>query len=114
MSSNDQESEQAKAIPRVYIKVHRFEGEILVAACDEDVLGALISNSMTKTRIYIDPVFYKGELVSIDKALEVIKTSTQANLVGNNIVNAAIRAGLIDPNAVLSVDNVKIAIYMRL
>jgi hypothetical protein len=113
MSSNDQKSGRVET-PKVYVKIHRFNGEVLVAVCDEDVLGVLISDPVRKTRLYIDPVFYKGDLVSIDRALEVLKTSTQANLVGSNIVDAAIRAGLVDPGAVLSVGNVKIAIYVRL
>ncbi|MCC6040560.1 MAG: DUF424 family protein [Desulfurococcaceae archaeon] len=98
---------------RVYIKIYNIGEETVVAACDEELLGALIVDSERNTRIYVDPAFYRGELTTIGEALEALKTSTQANLVGSNIVNAAIRAGLIDPSAVLSIGNVKIAIYIR-
>jgi hypothetical protein len=99
--------------PRVYVKIYEISGETIVAACDEDLLGALIVDSEKNTRIYVDPAFYKGKLTSISEALEALKTSTQANLVGKNIVEAAIGAGLISPNAVLSINSVKIAIYIR-
>jgi len=106
-------SEKYELSLKVYVKVYKISGETLVAACDENLLGALIVDSKRNTRIYVDPAFYRGELMSVSDAVEVLKTSTQANLVGNNIVEAAIRAGLVDPSAVLDVNNVKIAIYVR-
>ncbi len=98
---------------RVYVKIHRINSEVVAAACDENLLGVTIVNPETKARIYIDPVFYRGELLSVRDAIEILKTSTQANLVGKNIVDAAVKAGLIDPTAVLVVNDVKIAIYVR-
>ncbi len=98
---------------KVYVKVYRVNGEVLVAACDEELLGTTIVDSEKNIRIYVNPAFYKGELMSIREALEVLKTSTQGNLIGRNIVEAAVRAGLVNSTAVLSINDVRVAIYVR-
>jgi len=98
---------------KVYVKIYRVNGEVLVAACDEELLGTTIVDSEKNIHIYVNPAFYEGELMSIRDALEVLKTSTQGNLIGKNIVEAAVRAGLVDSTAILSVKDVRVAIYVR-
>lgn len=98
---------------KVYVKVYKVNGEVLVAACDEELLGATIVDSEKNMHIYVNPAFYKGELMSIREALEILKTSTQGNLIGRNIVEAAVRAGLVDSTGVLNINDVRIAIYVR-
>lgn len=88
----------------VYVKVYNVGSEVLVAACDKEVLGKRFSEG--KLSIEVHEAFYGGGLVTIGEAIEIISKATIANLVGNNIVNEAIRAGLVHPEAVLKIGNV--------
>ena len=89
----------------VYVKRYEYGGEIVIAVCDADLLGATLSDDNIK--FYVDPAFYKGELVTIDEALNMLAGATIANLVGNNIVEAAINRGLVHPDAILVVRGIK-------
>ncbi len=88
----------------VYIKEYLTEGEVVVAVCDASLIGKTINDG--RIRLYIDPVFYGGKRVSIEEALEAIDRSSIANLVGKKIVNAAIKKGLVHPEAVIWIGNI--------
>ncbi|WFO75863.1 DUF424 family protein [Desulfurococcaceae archaeon MEX13E-LK6-19] len=88
----------------VYVKEHWWGTDHVVAVCDMNLLGKVLDNRGVK--FFVDPVFYGGELVSIEKAIELIRRSTIANLVGKNIVEAAINEGLVHPDAVIEINGV--------
>jgi hypothetical protein len=96
-----QRSKSSKKNPMVYVKEHLAEGCAVLAVCDESNLGKTYSNG--RITITIDPAFYKGDLVSIPKALEKISESPNCNLTGKQIVKAAIKAKLLDKNAILQI-----------
>ncbi|AEM39811.1 hypothetical protein Pyrfu_1958 [Pyrolobus fumarii 1A] len=98
--------------PLVYMKVFEVNGEKLVAICDEEVLGARLKED--KITLYVDPNFYGERLVPLSVALEEAKTATLLNLVGENIVNAAVREGLVHPQAILRVQGVPHAQVIRM
>ncbi|MCD6301481.1 MAG: DUF424 family protein [Staphylothermus sp.] len=91
---------------RVYVKIHKYGEERIIAICDEDLLGKNIIDEEKGIKFYVDPYFYKGELLSISKALMLLKRASIANLVGKNIVNAAKNNGLIHENAVLYIKDI--------
>lgn len=95
----------------VYVKEHWWGVDHVVAVCDKELLGRVLDNK--GSRFYIDPAFYGGRLVELSKALEIIGRSTIANLVGRNIVEAAVREGLVHPDAVIEVDGVPHAQIVR-
>jgi len=87
---------------KVWIRVHAImqcdREELLVAACDVNLLGKKIIDG--KIEFSISKYFYGGELVDIEKMLKVMKMATIANIVGEECVNAALSAGLINENHV--------------
>ncbi len=89
----------------VYVKRYEGDGEIIIAVCDADLLGVTLNDDNIK--FYVDPAFYKGELVTIDEALKMLASATIANLIGNNIVEAAISRRLVHPDAVLVIGGIK-------
>lgn len=89
---------------KVYIKEHWWGVDHVVAVCDKDLLGRVLDNRGVK--FYVNPSFYGGRLVDIDEAIAAISNSTIANLVGRNIVNEAIKRGLVHPDAVIEIDGV--------
>ncbi len=88
----------------VYVKVFIVNREVLVAACDREVLGKVFREG--NIVLNVSEEFYKGELVTLTEALNVIKKATIANLVGRNIISKAIEKGLVHPEAVIYVDKV--------
>jgi len=88
----------------VYVKIFTVDHEILVAACDSEVLGKIFRED--NIVLYVSEEFYKGELVTLTEALDRIKEATIANLVGKNIVSKAIEEGLVHPDAVIYVNEV--------
>jgi len=91
-------------IMEVYVKKFKSQGELVVAACDPEILG----NCYREGKLVLDVKreFYEGLLVSCKKALEEIESSTIANIVGERIISEAIRAGLICEECVLTVAKV--------
>lgn len=90
----------------VYVKKHVSNRDIVVAICDYELLGMRITDSDKKITIYVDPLFYQGELVTIEEAIEALKEATIANLIGKNIVEAVVRNGLVLRETVIEVAGV--------
>lgn len=99
---------------RVYVKRYEVQGEVVVAACDEDVLGLRLVDQEANVVLDVDPRFYKGDLVDIEKAVEVLSNATIGNIAGENIVRIAIDRGLVHPEAVLRVKGVPVAMFTRI
>jgi len=94
-----------------YVTIRFSNGEVVVSVCDEEVLGRVLVDPEKGIRYVVDPLFYKGELKSVEEALEILFTATTGNLVGDRIVKAAVEKGIIHPDAVLVVENVPIAFF---
>ena len=58
--------------------------------------------------------FYKGSLVSLEEAIDLIKQSTIVNMVGRRIVKKALEKGLVHPDAVLEIEGVPHAQIVKL
>lgn len=84
------------------MKTHKAGDELILAVCDEDLLGKRLTDNKGFS-IYIDPSFYGGELVSVDDALHMISNASCVNMIGNVIVREAIKRGLIREESVIEV-----------
>ncbi len=74
---------------------------IIIAACDAELLGKSLVYGKIKFNVRKD--FYGGSLVFLDEAMEMLKMGTIINLVGKQIVNGALRHGLVHPNAIINI-----------
>ncbi|MCX8173275.1 MAG: DUF424 family protein [Thermoplasmata archaeon] len=90
--------------PAIYLKVHRRGPEILVAACDADLVDEYLKDE--KFSVHLSPEFYKGELVTDEVFLIHMGSATVANLFGKHTVGLAIRAGFVDKENVLKIAGV--------
>jgi len=95
-----------------YVNVIRREKHVLVAVCDAEILGKTFKHG--KLTFEVRESFYKGAKMQIKEAIELIRTATNANLIGPNIVKAAIQEGLVHPQAVLNISGIPHAIIVRL
>jgi len=80
--------------------------------CDADVLGKTLKQG--KIVFHVREEFYKGSLVSLEEAVDLIQQSTIVNMVGRKIVEKAIERGLVHPDAVLEIKGVPHAQIVKL
>lgn len=86
----------------MYLKIYKNGGHVLVAACDEDVLGKTLKHGNTKMEI--SRAFYGGERVSEEELEKSLEGATTANLFGEKTIECAIKCGLVDPDSVIVID----------
>ncbi|MCS7112415.1 MAG: DUF424 family protein [Nitrososphaerota archaeon] len=96
----------------VYVKVFRYGKEVLVAVCDADLIGKTLREG--DLEVCIDERFFKGSLVTVEKALSILETATIANLFGDKIVNGAKIRGLIHADAIIRISGVPHAQFIEL
>ena len=96
----------------VYINIYQKKGEVLVAACDEELLGKTFKEGRLK--LEVKEAFYKGSLKELSDAVRLISNSDVANLVGRRIVGAVVEEGIADSRAVISIAGVPHLQIMRM
>jgi hypothetical protein len=89
---------------KVYLNRIRYEGECIIAICDEEILGERFQEG--ERQIHITESFYKGELVSLEEGLRALERATIANIVGERIVEGALKARIIHENGILRIQNI--------
>ena len=96
---------------RCYVKVHKKGKDVVVAACDMQLLGKTLKKGLVK--FFVKPSFYGGELIPLNKLAEYIEMGTIVNLVGNDVVKEAskrwpiLMKGAIEIGGVLHVQWIK-------
>ncbi|MBT8171827.1 DUF424 family protein [Candidatus Bathyarchaeota archaeon] len=85
----------------VYTKLSKCGKNVLLAACDVELLGKVLRSE--KLVFNIKEEFYKGPKMPVDDVVDLMEESTVVNLVGPNIVKKAIEKGLVHPEAVLNI-----------
>lgn len=96
----------------VYVNIYQKKGEVLVAACDEELLGKTFKEGRLK--LEVKEAFYKGSLKELPDAVRLIGNSDVANLVGRRIVGAVVEEGIADSRAVISIAGVPHLQIMRM
>lgn len=99
-------------MPDVYVKVVKHGRQVLVAACDAEVLGKTLSDG--DIVFEVRESFYKGLRVKVEEAIALIENATVANLIGTHIVKKAIKEGLVHPEAILLISGVPHAQIVKL
>ncbi|MFH1054592.1 MAG: DUF424 family protein [Candidatus Altiarchaeota archaeon] len=87
------------------MKVHRTGGEVLVACCDAGILGTRLSDGTLQ--VHVSEGFYGGEIVSEEDFLKLLNESTTANLLGDKVVDTALKRGLVEKSGIIDVCGVK-------
>jgi hypothetical protein len=81
------------SVPGVVMRVHRARGEIVVAACDADLIGT--SLRIGSREVAITSHFYGWRQVSSEELVQAIRQGTIVNLLGTRTVTIAQKAGLL-------------------
>jgi len=89
----------------IHTKIHRRGDEILLAACDEEVLGRNLTEG--EFCLSVDRRFYEDKFVNIDELAKLLDNATMANLTGNKVVNRAIELGFISEDCIAEISEIK-------
>ncbi len=96
----------------VYLKIHEAYRKI-VSLCDKELLGKKFEEK--NLQLDINPKFYEGDIKSNEEELiELLKDEEKEdscfNIVGENSCDIAIKAGIIDKNAIIQIQGIKHAL----
>jgi hypothetical protein len=98
--------------PDVYVRTIKTGTEVLVAACDADIVGEVFEENEVLLEVKSD--FYCGDAAFLNDCDPLLIEATILNLVGNRIVGKAVELGLIDPENVLKIGDTVHAQMVRL
>lgn len=96
----------------MYLKTYNMESEIIVAACDRDILGKTFSEG--ELTIHVSKEFYKGEHATDAEIIAALQKATIANLLGQRAVACGIKSGFIDQDSVITIGGVQHAQLVRM
>lgn len=88
----------------ISIKIYRCGNDVLIAACDEKLIGKTFEEG--KYQIDIRKDFYDGERVTPEVLKKILENATIANLVGDETIRHAIEMGLIDPDCIIKIKGI--------
>ena len=96
----------------VYVNLQKHGNRVLLAVCDVDMLGKTLKQG--NIVFQIQEKFYKGSLVSLEEAIDLIQHATIVNMVGRRIVKKAMEKGLVHPDAIIEIEGVPHAQIVKL
>lgn len=85
----------------IWIKVYTTRGEVLLAACDEDLIGKKFEEG--ELQLEVSESFYGGQKVTPELFRNQLKMATIVNLVGRGVVKIAQELGMINEECVLRI-----------
>ncbi|UCG03609.1 MAG: DUF424 family protein [Candidatus Heimdallarchaeota archaeon] len=98
MSRLNNSSQYTSSSTRVFFKIHRKNRTEILALCDESLLGQELFNEKARMRIPID--FYRGQEISADDALRLLRNYANVNAVGS-VLELGIKENLINEDAII-------------
>lgn len=94
------------------VKERQTQEGLLVAVCDEDVLGETFETD--DISLTVTEEFYGGESVEESAVVDSLARATVANIVGTRAVELAVEEGFIDEANVLEVETTLHAQLLRM
>ena len=75
-----------------------------MAACDRQLLGKTFRQG--RLQLEVMPSFYQGVPSTIEEILQALESAHVGNLVGESVVAAAVKRGLVNPDAIITIDGI--------
>ncbi|MEE9152086.1 MAG: DUF424 family protein [Thermoplasmata archaeon] len=88
----------------IWIKVYTTQGEVVLAACDEDILGKIFEEG--ELQLPVLESFYGGEKVTHELFVKQLKTATIVNLTGREVISIASKMGMINEDCIIEIGGV--------
>lgn len=95
----------------IYIKKYPTDNGVILAMCDADLIDKVLTEGDIEINIKDYSGFYKGDLVDVKKAKDVINAETihSVNAVGKEAVSAAIENSIIEKGHVKRINDIPYA-----
>jgi len=97
---------------KVYIKIHRRNGIETIACCDELLINQIFKEGNLK--IEINSQFFGDKLLEIEQAIELLKSASNFNIVGENITQQAITQKILPKEGVRKINGIPMALKMMI
>ncbi len=88
----------------MYVKKHESKDRIIFAICDEDLVGKKFSED--DLVLDVSERFYKGEIKTNEEVEEILRNSSNINLVGKKTVDFALKLGILNKDSIVVIDGV--------
>ncbi len=79
------------------MRIHRVRAEVVVAACDAELLGRDLPVGDAGRTVKVSGQFYGERVVSREEILWALERATIANLLGARILRLAEESGFVSP-----------------
>ncbi|UZE94030.1 MAG: DUF424 family protein [Candidatus Pacearchaeota archaeon] len=94
-------------MPKILVKIHQAYREV-ISICDSDLIGKRFEEG--NMQLEVSEQFYKGEEMSKDKVIELLKEKSQENacfnFVGKQAIETGIKAEIVDEGRVIEIQGV--------
>ncbi len=99
----------------IYLKLHPTDNGHMVAMCDSVLIDKVLTEGEIELNIKDYSEFYKGQLLSKDAVLEMVKKEDvySANIVGKEAVKVALKKGIIEKGHVKKINKIPYANAFR-
>ena len=88
----------------MYVKIHEANKRIVVAICDEDLIGKTFSDK--EKQLIVTERFYKGEILPEEEVIQIMQEAENLNLVGKKTIDFALKNNIISKDSVIKIGRV--------
>jgi hypothetical protein len=88
----------------IALKVYNTQNEVMVAACDTELIGKTFEDG--DYQIQVSSEFYDDLKVNPETFLSHLQQATIINLVGEHVINHAVKAGILDEEGIIRIKGV--------
>ena len=99
-------------VNNIAVKIYHQNNEVMLAACDESLLGKVFEEGDLQLEVH--NTFYDGFRVDKKGLLSHLGLSTIANLVGEEVINCALEAGILSSDCIIYIQGIPHAQIYRI
>jgi hypothetical protein len=81
----------------IVMRVHRVRAEVVVAACDADLIGKELPVGTSGRTVTVSAYFYGERQVTDEELVLALQRATTANLLGPRVIEIAREGGFVAP-----------------
>jgi len=88
----------------MYLKIHESGDRRIVAICDKNLIGKKLKTK--DIEINITKRFYKGDELSDEEIIKILKEAENINIIGKKSVDFAIKNKFIKKNSIIKIKGI--------
>ena len=96
----------------IFIKKNISQNSEILAVCDQNLVGKHFKENNLK--LDITEGFYKGDLLSEEEVINLMKRARNINIVGKDSIKLAIKAKIIEKECIIKIKSIPHAIVFEI